>query len=754
MNINQIIQEMTLEEKASLCSGADFWHTEGFRRLGVPKLMVSDGPHGLRKQSMEGDHLGINDSIKAVCFPTGCTVASSFDKELIYEMGETLGNECQAEGVGILLGPAMNIKRSPLCGRNFEYFSEDPYLSTTLAAAQVKGIQSKNVGASIKHFLANNQEHRRMSSDSQVDERTLREIYLASFEGAVKEAKPWTVMCSYNKVNGYFASENYEYLTGILRDEWGFDGFVVSDWGAVSDRVAGVKAGLDLEMPSSGGVNDKKIIEAVKNGSLNESVVDQTVKRILTIVDKFENYKDSTAIFDRDADHEMARKIAGESMVLLKNDDILPLKKSAKVAFIGEFAKKPRFQGGGSSHINCHKISNALDQAVDAGIDVSYAQGYSLAKDQVDLQLIEEATAVAAQSEVAVIFVGLPDSYESEGYDRKHMGLPESHNKLIESVTKAQEKTVIVLHNGSPVEMPWVNEVKGVLEAYLSGQAVGAATVDILFGDVNPSGKLAETLPIRMQDNPSYLYYFGEKDVVEYREGIFVGYRYYDKKEMSVLFPFGHGLSYTSFKYDKISVDHKTIDANQLLTVSVQITNSGQRVGKEVVQLYVTPSRSGTAIRPIKELKGYEKVSLKPGESKLVSFTLDKRSFAYYNTSIKDWYVEEGVYGIEVGGSSRNIQLREEINVTSDVKLPEVFDMNSIIGDIMLTKKGAALIDPFLKGLEEVFGGDDENAGSEAITEDMKMAMIRDMPLRTLAGFSNGAVTETALTSLIAKMNA
>ncbi len=758
MDIEKIIQAMTLEEKASMCSGSDFWHTQGVERLDVPKVMVSDGPHGLRKQAMEGDHLGINDSIKAVCFPTGVTVASSFDKALINEMGQALGDECQAEGVAVLLGPAMNIKRSPLCGRNFEYFSEDPYLSSTMAASQIKGIQSKNVGTSIKHFLANNQEHRRMSSDSQVDERTLREIYMASFETAVKEAKPWTVMCSYNKVNGTYASENHRFLTEVLRDEWGFDGFVVSDWGAVNNRVEGVKAGLDLEMPSSMGINDKKVVEAVKAGTLDEKVLDETVRRILTIVDRFEANKKPDTVFDRDADHEKARKIAGESMVLLKNDGVLPLAVGTKAAFIGEFAVKPRFQGGGSSHINAHKVSNAVDSAKAAGADVTYSKGYDLIEDKVDDVLIAEAVEAAKASDVAVVFAGLPDAYESEGYDRTHMSLPESHDRLIEAVVAVQPNTVVVLHNGSPVEMPWIGDVKGVLEAYLSGQSVGDATADILYGKVNPSGKLAETFPLKLKHNPSYLYYVGEKDVVEYREGVFVGYRYYDKKEMDVLFPFGHGLSYTSFEYSNLKVSEASIKDTDTVEVTVDITNTGTVYGKEAVQLYVAPSDKGEAIRPEKELKGYEKIGLEPGETKTVSFTLDKRSFAYFNVVLNDWYVEDGNYGIVIGSSSRDIRANGTVEVLSTVKAPNKFHTNSTLGDVMNHEKGQELIKPFMEIMGNVFGGGEEeeesDAASEALTEEMKMAMLRDMPLRVVILFSGGSVNEAQIDELIEQLNA
>lgn len=752
MDINKLIQEMTLEEKASLCSGSDFWHTQAIERLGIPAMMVSDGPHGLRKQDTESDHLGINDSIKAVCFPTGVTVASSYDKELIHEMGTILGNECQAEGLGVLLGPAMNIKRSPLCGRNFEYFSEDPYLSSTMAAAQIKGIQSQNVGTSIKHFLANNQEHRRMTSDSVVDERTLREIYLASFETAVKEAKPWTVMCSYNKINGTYAAENHYVLTQVLRNEWGFDGFVVSDWGAVNDRVLGVKAGMDLEMPSSGGFNDRKIVAAVEKGELSMEVLDENVRRVLNIVDRHFTNRNTEAVFDRDADHEKARRIATESMVLLKNEGVLPLNKASKIAFIGEFAKNPRFQGGGSSHINCHKVSNAVDSALACGYEVSYAKGYDLIKDQVDSNLIDEACQSAQAADVAVLFVGLPDAYESEGYDRSHMSLPESHNALINAVAAVQKNLVVVLHNGSPVEMPWISEVKGVLEAYLAGQAVGAAVVDLLFGDVNPSGKLAESFPIRLEDNPSYLFYVGEKDTVEYREGVFVGYRYYDKKKINVLFPFGHGLSYTNFEYSDLKLSASTIKDSDELIVSVNVTNVGEVFGKEVVQVYVNPSDKGIAIRPIRELKAYEKVALAPKETKTVQFTLSKRSFAYYHVGIKDWYVESGNYGIEIGASSRDIRLSTEVEVESTTEIPMTYHLNCTIGDLMSDPKASQAIAPFIKSMEAVFGGVEESEGgaaSGAITEEMKMAMIMDLPIRNLISFSQGQVSEEMLLQML-----
>ncbi|MBO4337203.1 MAG: glycoside hydrolase family 3 protein, partial [Lachnospiraceae bacterium] len=553
--IRQLIGQMTLEEKAGMCSGEEFWFTKTIERLGVPVSMVSDGPHGLRKQDGVGDHIGVNDSITAVCYPAGCALASSFDTEAAKKMGEKLGESAQAEDISVLLGPAVNIKRSPLCGRNFEYYSEDPYLAGKIAAAYINGVQSKNVGTSIKHFLANNQETRRMSVDARMDERTLREIYLPAFEEAVKQAKPWTIMSSYNRLNGGYVGEDKRILTDILRGEWGFDGYVMSDWGAVSNRVDGIKAGLDLEMPSSKGENDRMIAAAVRNGELDEALVDRAVENILNIIFRYKENRDESAVFDRAEHHALAGELAKECMVLLKNDGILPLDfKNRKVAFIGKYAKTPRFQGGGSSHITTYKVTGALDAAEEMGFsgNITYAPGFNDDKDVADEAMIKEAVEAAKAADAAVIFAGLPDAFESEGYDRKHMRMPDCQNRLIEEVAKVQPNTVIVLHNGSPVEMPWLGKVGGVLESYLGGENVGLAQMEILSGAFNPCGKLAETFPLKLADNPSYLNFPGEGDVVEYREGIFVGYRYYDKKEMDVLFPFGYGLSYTTFEYDNM----------------------------------------------------------------------------------------------------------------------------------------------------------------------------------------------------------
>lgn len=752
MDIKELISKMTLEEKAGVCSGLDFWHTKPVERLGVPSVMVSDGPHGLRKQDTAGDHLGINDSIKAVCMPAACATAASFDRELIAHMGEAIGDSCQHEELAVVLGPAVNIKRSPLCGRNFEYFSEDPYLAGEMSASYINGVQSRNVGTSIKHFAANNQEHRRMSSSSNVDERTLREIYFPAFEISVKKAQPWTVMCSYNRLNGTYASEHPWLLTDVLRGEWGFEGYVMSDWGAVSDRVAGVAAGMDLEMPGSGGINDKKIVEAVRSGKLDEAVVDQAVERILEITYRYlDNAKPETP-WDQEADHQLSAQIAAECMVLLKNEGVLPLSKEDDIAFIGEFAKKPRFQGGGSSHINSFKTTSAVDAA--EGLKVTYAQGYSVDKDEATDAMIAEAVAAAKAAKVAVVFAGLPDAYESEGYDRTHMAMPACQNKLIEAVAAANANTVVVLHNGSPVEMPWIDKVKGVLEAYLGGQAVGQAVVKILFGDVNPSGHLPETFPVKLSNNPSYLYYGGEGNEADYREGIFVGYRYYDKKDMEVLFPFGYGLSYTTFACSNLRLSASEITDQETLTATVTVTNTGTCAGKTVVQLYVGDKVS-SVLRPVRELKGFEKVALAPGESKDISFVLYKRAFAYWNTELGDWHVETGEFTIEVGQSSRDIEVCGTVTVNSTVELKKHYTMDSIYMDILADPKAAQVVKPLLDGMMKAFapGADDAtDAAKEAVSDAMGMAMVQYMPLRGAMSFGGG-MTQEQMDALLAEMN-
>lgn len=661
--IKEIVSQLTLREKASLCSGRSFWHTKQVDRMGIPSMMVSDGPHGLRKQASKNDRLGINKSIVATCFPTGVGIASSFDRNVAKRLGEALGDEASDEELGVVLGPAINIKRSPLCGRNFEYLSEDPYLAGELSAEYVNGVQSKGVGVSVKHFAVNSQEAFRMTISAEVDERTLREIYLPAFENTVKKAKPWTLMCAYNKINGEYCSENKWLLTDVLRKEWGFSGFVMSDWGAVSDRVKGVEAGLELEMPGSGGRNDRKIVEAVESGKLDEKVLDKACERVLGIV--FESVKEKAKApkYDREKDHALARELAPNTMVLLKNEDnILPLSKDKKYAFIGQFAKQPRYQGGGSSHINSYKVVGAFDTASD--IQKTFARGYKDGGEE-DQNLIDEAVKVAKEADIAIVFAGLPEVYESEGFDRRKMDMPKSHNDLISAVAKANKNTIVVLHNGSPVAMPWINEVKGLVEAYLGGEAVGEATYDVLFGLVNPSGKLAETFPISLGDVASSNYFPGYTKTVEYREGLYVGYRYFDKSNKDVLFPFGYGLSYTQFNYSDIKVEA----GKELWDFSVKfkVKNKGKVFGKEAVQLYVRDVLS-TVYRPLKELKGFEKVSLNPGEEKEVEIKLDKRSFAFYNVKTSAWEVESGEFEILVGSSSKDIRLSKTIVVEGDAK--------------------------------------------------------------------------------------
>ena len=754
MDIKSLVSQLTLEEKAGLCSGADFWHTKAVERLGIPASMVSDGPHGLRKQDEEVDHLGINDSIKAVCFPAASATAASFDREMLCRMGEAIGDSCQHEKLSVVLGPAVNIKRSPLCGRNFEYFSEDPYLAGQMASALIHGIQSRNVGTSIKHFAVNSQEHRRMSSSADVDERTLREIYFPAFETAVKQEQPWTVMCSYNRINGVFASENPWLLTEVLRGEWGFEGYVMSDWGAVSDRVAGVKAGLDLEMPASGGFNDRKIVEAVRSGKLDEAVVDQAVERILNIVYRFVEHAKPETPWDKEAQHLLAAEVAADCMVLLKNEEgILPLSREDEIAFIGEFAEKPRFQGGGSSHINCFKTTSALEAA--EGLKIRYARGYSVADDCATDEMIREAVEAARSARVAVVFAGLPDVYESEGYDRTHMRMPDCQNRLIEAVAAANPNTVVVLYNGSPVEMPWIGSVKAVLEAYLGGQAVGLATVRVLFGEVNPSGKLPESFPKKLSDNPSYLFYGGEGDTAEYREGIFVGYRYYDRKETELLFPFGHGLSYTSFDFSDLRLSRERITDQESLTATVRVTNTGKRAGKTVVQLYVGDCES-SVFRPVRELKGFDKIFLEPGESKDVSFTLDKRSFAYWNTKIHDWHVESGEFRIEIGHSSRDIACCAAVQVDSTAEIPRRYDVNSIFMDLMQDPRADTVLKPLLDGIREMFMPSDEeqsDAAQEAISNEMSLAMVKYMPLRSILSFAGEKADPGLIDQILKALN-
>ncbi len=761
-NVNKLIEEMTLEEKAGLCSGLDFWHTKPVERLGVPSIMMTDGPHGLRKQAETADHMGLNQSVPATCFPSGSCLACSFDPSLLKEVGRALGKECKAQGVSILLGPAANVKRSPLCGRNFEYYSEDPELSSELAAAYIEGVQSEGIGTSLKHYAANNMETRRMTMNEIIDERTLREIYLASFENAVKKSQPWTVMCAYNRINGDFCSENGHVLTDVLKKEWGHEGFVVSDWGAVNDRPSALAAGLELEMPYSGGENDKKIIEAVKSGKLPQSVLDGAVERILKIVFLAAENRDENAVCDYEENGRLARRAASECAVLLKNeDDILPLKKKGTVGVFGAFAKEPRYQGGGSSHINPVRVADPLESLRNmAGPEtqVLYAQGYALdAKDGTfsnrpfqsnadtpDEKLIAEAVEIASKVDVAVIYAGLPESYESEGYDRKHLAIPAGQVRLITEVCAVQKNVVVVLSNGAPIEMPWLGGVKGVLECYLGGEAFGEAAADLLFGAVNPSGRLAETFPKRLCDNPSYLNFPGSSKEVEYREGIFVGYRYYDKKEMEPLFPFGFGLSYTDFEFTGMTADKTEMDDTEKLTVRVTVKNVGKTAGKEVVQLYVSDEESNV-IRPLKELKGFAKLSLQPGEEKTAEFILDKRAFAYYDEKHHDWTVESGTFRIAAGKSSQELLLGQTVFVKSTASFRQQYDMNTTLEELLRDPNAAEMSKTLLKMLGEGMGISLEQ--DSGISE-----MFKASPLRQVVMFSQGRISEKKIREMLASM--
>ncbi len=747
-DIKKIISEMTLDEKISLLSGADFWHTKAVERLGIPAVMMCDGPNGLRKQDDKADHLGINQSIKAVCFPTSSAIAASFDRNLAHEVGITLGKECRAEHVSMLLGPGVNIKRSPLCGRNFEYYSEDPYLSTELAAEYIEGVQEQGVASCMKHFAANNQETRRMNGNSIVDERTLHEIYLASFEGAVKKAKPMSIMCAYNRLNGSYGAENDLLNNEILRGKWGFEGFMVTDWGAVKDRVKGLNAGIDLEMP--GPVDpgkDEKTKHAVLDGVISEKTLDTAIERLLTWICKTTENEEQMGKIDLLEGYRKAVWAEKNCAVLLKNENVLPLRRGSKTAVIGGFAKKPRYQGGGSSHINSAYVPSILD-LIKNDDEICYAKGFELSTDEVDEKLEQEAMALASDCENIVILAGLPDRFETEGVDRKHLELPKNQNHFIAALAEKHKNVVVVLHNGSPVEMPWVDKVSAILEMYLGGDGVSEATLSILYGETNPSGKLAETFPIKLSDNPSCLFFPGEEGVTEYREGIFVGYRYYDKKDMKVLFPFGHGLSYTEFTYSALKLSKDAFKEGEEITVSFTLKNAGKMAGAEAVQLYIG-ALDGKVIRPEKELKGFEKVFLEPDDSKEVSFTLGKKELSYYETKLSDWFAATGKYMISIGSSSRDIRLQTEIEYETVTQIPMSVTKDTSIGDLQGNPKAQALfasMQSFTSGASEV----DMEALGESGGE-LAAAMMVEMPLGSLVSF--GVITEEQLQGILTMLN-
>lgn len=675
MKHKDIVEKMSLKQKADFVSGYDYWHLEEAEDLGLPKIMITDGPHGLRKQNPNGGGVGLGNSYPATCMPPAATSACSWDENLLKEEGEALAEECLQEKVSVILGPGTNIKRSPVCGRNFEYFSEDPLLAGKMSAGLINGCQSKGIGTSLKHFACNSQEAFRMIINEVIDERTMREIYFPAFEIAVKEAQPWTIMNSYNRINGVYASQNDWLQNKVAREEWGFEGLFVTDWGASVDRVPGLEAGTDLEMPSSGTLNSERIVAAVENGVLDEAVLDERVDNVVDLIMKSKPALEQDFKYDIEEHHAVARKVAEGSMVLLKNDDhVLPLKSDAKIAVIGEMAKAPRFQGAGSSVINPTKLDNAYDSLTQLGADVTYAQGYYKApptkKDKnrkSDAELVSEAVNAAKAADVALVFIGLTEEFEAEGYDRDNIDMPASHNALVAEIVKANPNTVVVLAGGSVVNMPWINDVKALLNMGLSGQAGGSAVANILMGKVNPSGKTAETYPLSFEENPVYGNYPGAPVISEHKESVYIGYRYYDTAKKDVLFPFGYGLSYTTFEYSDIKLSASEIKDDETVTVSFKIKNTGDVDGAEIAQVYVA-DKDSTIFRPEKELRAFTKVFLKAGEEKEVSLTLGKRAFAYYNTNLGDWHVETGEFDILVGASSRDIKLSTVVNVVSTVE--------------------------------------------------------------------------------------
>ncbi|MBX2997567.1 MAG: glycoside hydrolase family 3 C-terminal domain-containing protein [Caldilineaceae bacterium] len=748
---------MTLEEKAALCTGASAWSSTPVKRLGVPEMIVSDGPHGVRR--VPNVHEIMLDSFPATCFPTASCLAATWDVDLIRKMGEALAEECIALNVDVILGPGANMKRSPLCGRNFEYFSEDPYLAGELAVAFIEGVQRKGVGTSLKHYAVNNQEYQRFSINAEVDERTLREIYLAAFEKAVKQAQPWTVMCAYNKVNGVFASEHHRLLTQILKDEWGFEGLVVSDWGAVRDRVAALKGGLDWEMPGPQPRRVQAVIDAVRAGELDEAVLDESARRILRIVFKAAETPKGGS-FDVDAHHKLASDIAAEGMVLLKNDGLLPLKGHQQIAVIGRAAEHAHFQGGGSSHINPTRVAVPFQefQSRAGDAEVTYAEGYPI-DNSFRQEMIDEAVTLSQAADVAVLYIALPTFKESEGYDRVDLDLTDQQIALIKAVAAVQPKTVVVLNNGAPVAMSaWINDVAAVLEGWMMGQAGGVSIADILFGKVNPCGKLAETFPLKTADTPAYLNWPGDAGVVRYGEGIFIGYRYYDAKQMPVLFPFGHGLSYTTFAYSNPQVSATTFKDVDGVTVSVDVTNTGEMAGKEIVQIYVHDRQSGLA-RPQKELKGFAKVALQPGETKTVSIALDFRAFAYYHPEYKEWITEDGDFDLFIAASAADIRHTLTVTLQSTVELPCILDKESTIREWLADPRGQVVFGPIYAQMQaaarQIFGGGQES-NEGAIGMDI-MVMFADMPLVSVLMFQQKSLPahpEEMVAGLLAAVHA
>ncbi|MGB3730409.1 glycoside hydrolase family 3 C-terminal domain-containing protein [Microbacterium sp.] len=740
-----IVAALSTAEKASLTSGADFWTTKAVGE--IPSIMLTDGPHGLRKQSGDSDHLGLNDSVPATCFPPATALGSTFDPEVAERVGVALGVESGIEDVAVILGPGINLKRSPLCGRNFEYMSEDPLLSGVMGAGLVRGIQSQGVGASLKHFAANNQEKDRMRVSADIDARPLRELYLRGFERVVKDAQPWTVMCSYNRINGVYASQDPWLLTRVLREEWGFEGLVVSDWGAVNDRVAALVAGLDLEMPGGGGDTDAQIVAAVEAGTIDESVLDTAAGRVVELVGRAQQRPGAAGALDVDAHHALAREVAGRSIVLLKNDDaLLPLAPTASIALIGEFARTPRFQGGGSSHINPTRVDTALDAFREAAGDrVGFAPGFAFDGSDADA-LRAEAVALASGSDVAVVFLGLTDAEESEGFDREHIDLPAGQVELLDAVLAVNPRTVVVLSHGAVVALPFADRVPAIVEAWLLGQAGGSATVDVLTGAVNPSARLAETIPQRLEDTPAFGSFPGSFGHVRYGEGLFIGYRWYDQRRIDVTFPFGHGLSYTTFEYGEPVA---SVTAGGDVSVSVTVTNTGDRDGREVVQVYVAPEESVVERAP-RELKGFASVEIAAGASQDVEIVVRREDLAYWDIRVDRWVVEGGAYRVEVGASSRDLRGSAGVDVAGDeVRMP--LTMNSSVGELMAHPVVGPIVRAQLAGMQDLAAG---AADAGLMSDDAMATMMASFPIGRLAGFPGMGVSREQIEQLIAVGNA
>ena len=715
------VNDLTLEEKAALTSGTNPWSLGNVAAKGLPNYTITDGPHGLRK-AQNTESMDVEENVPATCFPPAAGMACSWNPELVERVGEAMGEECIQEQVAVILGPGVNIKRNPLGGRCFEYWSEDPYLAGHTAVGIVKGVQSKGVGTSLKHFAANNQETDRLRISATISPRAMREIYLPAFEYIVKTAQPWTVMCSYNKINGVFSSQNRWLLTDVLRGEWGFKGIVMSDWGAVSDRVAALNAGLNLEMPPSN--TDNQIVAAARDGRIPAAQLDEMAQGMIDLVAKARPAMSRDGYrYDVDAHNEVARQAAVESMVLLKNEDAtLPVAKGAKIAVIGEFARTPRYQGAGSSLINPTKLTSFLDAIEERGVAADFAPGFTLDDAAQDPALTEQAVTAAQQADVVLLFLGLPSAYESEGFDRTTLDIPAKQVEVLDAVAAANPNVAVVLSNGSVISMPWRGRAKAILETWLLGQAGGAALADVIFGDETPSGKLAQTIIDDVNDDPSAMNWPGEEGHVDYGEGVFVGYRYYDTFRKQVTYPFGYGLSYATFDVHDATVA-KT--GPRTAEVTVTVTNTSDVAGAETVQVYVAPPKAKVA-RPVHELKGFAKVALEPGESKNVTIALDDRAFAYWSERFDDWHVEGGTYTVEVGVSSRDIVSRIDVEIDDDGKIMNL-DEWSTFGEWLDDPIGAPILQHVLDDMAK-------EAGRPIIPDSALMVMfLRSMPLRSLS---------------------